>query len=81
MPPMRVLLQHPPVADEAVRFVRLSLEQDLLGGWALIRESGQQGGRSQLRREQYLDHAEAVEAFEAARRQQLKRGFVVAEPT
>ncbi|MFC4728079.1 WGR domain-containing protein [Coralloluteibacterium thermophilus] len=72
---MRVLLQHPPVASEPARFVQLSLEQDLLGGWALVREAGQLGGRSQLRREQFLERDEAVAAFEKAREQQVRRGF------
>ncbi|MBS7456407.1 WGR domain-containing protein [Coralloluteibacterium stylophorae] len=75
---MRLLLQHPPVADEPVRFVRLSLDQDLLGGWTLTRESGQLGGRSTLRRDQFLDRAEADAAFARLRDQQLKRGFVAA---
>ena len=51
------------------------LEPDLLGGWALVRESGQIGGRSTLRREQYLDQASATAALEHARDLQLKRGF------
>ncbi|TKR30874.1 hypothetical protein FCE95_12335 [Luteimonas gilva] len=72
---MRLLLQQRPDGREAPRFVQLMLEADLLGGWALIRESGQIGGRSQLRREQYMDHASALAALEQARDQQLKRGF------
>ena len=55
----------------------LSLLPDLLGGWELLRESGQVGGKSQLRREQYLLQAEATAAFEKARDSQLKRGFQV----
>jgi predicted DNA-binding WGR domain protein len=51
------------------------LEPDLLGGWTLVRETGQIGGRSSLRREQYLDQASAVAAFEHARDSQLKKGF------
>ncbi|TWI00356.1 WGR domain-containing protein [Luteimonas cucumeris] len=72
---MRLLLQQRPDGREAPRFVQLMLEADLLGGWALVRESGQIGGRSQLKREQFLDHASALAALEHARDQQLKRGF------
>ena len=72
---MRLLLQQRPDGREAPRFVQLMLEADLLGGWTLVRETGQIGGRSQLRREQYLDQATAMAAFEHARDQQLKRGF------
>ncbi len=74
---MRLLLQQRPDAAEAPRFVQLMLQPDLLGGWMLVRESGVIGGRSQVRREQYLDHDSAVAALESARDQQLKRGFQV----
>jgi predicted DNA-binding WGR domain protein len=72
---MRLLLQQHPDGREAPRFVQLMLEPDLLGGWALVRETGQIGGRSQVRREQYLDQASALAAFEQARDAQLKKGF------
>jgi predicted DNA-binding WGR domain protein len=72
---MRLLLQQHPDGREAPRFVQLMLEPDLLGGWALVRETGQIGGRSQVRREQYLDQASALAAFEHARDAQLKKGF------
>ena len=72
---MRLLLQQRPSGPEAPRFVQLMLQPDLLGGWTLVRESGQIGGRSTLRKEQYLDQAAALAALEQARDQQLKRGF------
>ena len=72
---MRLLLQQRPDAHEAPRFVQLTLQPDLLGAWTLLRESGQTGGRSTLRREQYMDHASALAALEQARDAQLKRGF------
>jgi predicted DNA-binding WGR domain protein len=75
---MRLLLQQrpdPEHAREAPRFVQLQLEADLLGGWILTRETGQIGGRSTLRREQYLDQDTALAAFERARDQTIKKGF------
>ena len=72
---MRILLQQPPAPGEAPRYVQLTLQPDLVGGWELLRESGQIGGRSQLRREQYLLQDEALAAFEKARDAQLRRGF------
>jgi 3-dehydroquinate synthetase len=75
--PMRVFLQQPPSGNENPRYVQLTLQPDLLGGWELLRESGQVGGRIQLRRELYLQRNEATDAFEKARDQQLKRGFQV----
>ena len=72
---MRLLLQQRPDGNEAPRFVQLRLQPDLLGGWALLRETGLIGGRSTLRREQFPDQALAMAALEAARDAQLKRGF------
>ncbi|MEI2433517.1 MULTISPECIES: WGR domain-containing protein [Lysobacter] len=72
---MRLLLQQRPDGHEAPRFVQLMLQPDLLGGWTLVRESGQIGGRSTVRREQFLDRDSAFVALEQARDQQLKRGF------
>ena len=74
---MRVLMQQPPQAQESPRYVSISLQQDLLGGWVLLRESGLIGGKSQLKREQYLETELAIEAFEKARAVHLKKGFQV----
>ena len=74
---MRVLLQQRPSAGEAPRYVQLTLQPDLFGSWELLRESGQIGGRAQLKREQYLLQDEATAAFEKARDSHVKRGFQV----
>ncbi|MFT3669263.1 MAG: WGR domain-containing protein [Pseudoxanthomonas sp.] len=72
---MRVFLQQRPDAGEAPRYVQLTLQPDLFGGWELLRETGQIGGRATLKREQYLLQDEASAAFEKARDSHLKRGF------
>ena len=72
---MRLLLKQRAEGREAPRFVQLTLQPDLLGGWTLLRETGQTGGRSTLRRVQFLDQASALSALEQARDQQLRRGF------
>ena len=74
---MRLLLQQRPSAGEAAKYVQLTLQQDLLGGWTLLREIGQIGGKSQLRREQFLARDAALSAFEAARDAQVRKGFLV----
>ena len=74
---MRLLLQQRPLAGEPPKYVQLVLQQDLLGGWQLLRESGQTGGKATLRKEQFLDQKQAIDAFEKARDAQLKRGFQV----
>ena len=72
---MRLFLQQRPTAGESPRYVQLTLQPDLFGGWELLRETGQIGGRAQLKREQYLLQDEANAAFEKARDSHLKRGF------
>ena len=72
---MRVFLQQRPDAGEAPRYVQLTLQPELFGGWELLRETGQIGGRAALKREQYLLQDEANAAFEKARDSHLKRGF------
>jgi predicted DNA-binding WGR domain protein len=74
---MRLFLQQKPDGGESPKFVQLILEQDLLGGWSLVKESGFTGGRSQLKREQFLQHDAAIMAFEKARDNQVKRGFQI----
>lgn len=75
--PMRLFMQTQPVASETPKFYQIDLEQDLLGGWTLSREWGQQGGRSSRKRELYLERDEALAAFESARDSQLRRGFQI----
>jgi hypothetical protein len=70
-------MQSMPDAAEAPRYVQIVLEQDLLGGWTLYRESGIQGGKVTLKREVYLERDAAFAAFAKARDLQIKRGFKV----
>lgn len=72
---MRLLLQQRPDGHEAPRFVQLQLQPDLLGGWTLLRESGQTGGRSTLRKSLFADQASALSALQKERDAQLKKGF------
>jgi predicted DNA-binding WGR domain protein len=74
---MRIFLQTPPDAATAPRYYQLHLQQDLLGGWLLLREWGQQGAKSSVKRELFLDHDSALSAFVRARDAQIKRGFLV----
>jgi predicted DNA-binding WGR domain protein len=74
---MRIFLQQRPVAGEPPRFYQLSLQQDLLGGWVLLREWGQPGGRNTAKREVFLDRQDALDALSKARDSQVKRGFQV----
>jgi predicted DNA-binding WGR domain protein len=70
-------MQTKPEASDSPRYYQLVLQQDLLGGWTLYREWGQQGGRASSKREVYLERDDALAAFEHARDLQLRRGFHV----
>ena len=74
---MRLLLQQRPDGREAPRFVQLQLQPDLLGGWTLLRETGQIGGKASLKRELYLERDAALLDFEKARDAQVRKGFLV----
>ena len=53
--PMRLYLQQRPSGGEAPKYVQLTLEQDLFGGWFLVRESGTTGAKATVRREHHVD--------------------------
>ena len=74
---MRLYLQQRPAAGEAPKYVQLTLEQDLFGGFFLVRESGTTGTRPTVKREQFLQRDPAIAALESARDAQVKRGFQV----
>ncbi|GIX39526.1 MAG: hypothetical protein KatS3mg128_0575 [Silanimonas sp.] len=74
---MRLYLQQRPSGGEAPKYVQLTLEQDLFGGWFLVRESGTTGAKATVRREQFLAREQALAAFEAARDAQVRRGFQI----
>jgi predicted DNA-binding WGR domain protein len=74
---MRLFMQSSTTGVEAPRYYQIVLQQDLLGGWTLFREWGQQGGRASSKREVFLERDAALVAFEHARDAQIKRGFRV----
>lgn len=74
---MRIYLQTPLTNDGAARFYHLFLQQDLLGGWTLVKESGYQGASGRVQREHFSSHELAAEAMMKARDQQIKRGYRV----
>ena len=74
---MRIYMQTKPVSTESPRYYEIVLQQDLLGGWMLYREWGQQGGRTSTKREVYLEREDAIAAFTNARDAQVKRGYQV----
>ncbi|CAK0778977.1 WGR domain-containing protein [Gammaproteobacteria bacterium] len=74
---MRIYLQTPFTSERPPRFCMLSLQQDLLEGWTLIRETGYQGSSGQVKRENFGNQEAAEHALEIARDAQIKRGYRV----
>ena len=74
---MRIYMQTQYSPEQPLRFYHLHLQQDLLGGWALIRESGVQGLRGQTRQQYFQDRDAAEQALMEWRDKQLKRGYRV----
>ena len=74
---MRIYLQTPPSSDSAPRFYHLFLQEDLLEGWTLIKESGHQGSAGRLSKLHFDDREQALSAMLKARDDQIKRGYQV----
>lgn len=74
---MRIYLQTPLTSDGATRFYHLFLQQDLLGGWSLVKEWGFQGASGRVQREHYPSYDAAAEAMLKARDLQIARGYRV----
>lgn len=72
---MRLYLQTPPAADTYPRYYHLFLQEDLINGWTLVKESGQQGVSGKVTRLHFNDHDQAMDALIKARDAQIKRGY------
>lgn len=74
---MRIYLQMPPSDDAPPRYYQLVLQEDLLGGWTLLRESGRQDGGGRIKREHYSSREAAEAALIQARDAHVARGYRV----
>jgi predicted DNA-binding WGR domain protein len=74
---MRIYMQIPAMDSKPPRFCSLTLQQDLLEGWTLIRETGYQGSAGRVRREHFPDRESAERALMSARDAQLLQGYQV----
>ncbi len=72
---MRIYMQTPPVDGAPPRFYQLQIQEDLIDGWTLIRESGVQGGRSSYKEAHFECREDAEEALLSLRDQQLRKGY------
>jgi predicted DNA-binding WGR domain protein len=74
---MRIYLQTRPDANTAPRFYLLALQEDLLEGWTLVKETGYQGSKGKVTTQHFDNQEDAMQAMLQARDAQLKRGYQV----
>lgn len=74
---MRIYMQIPTLDNKPARFYQLALQQDLISGWNLIREWGQQGKAGRIKKDHFPDMDAAQTALTKVRDTQLKRGFTI----
>ena len=74
---MRVYMQMIEDPDKASRFYLLMLQEDLIDGWTLVREWGQQGSPGRVKRDHFGNYDAAEHALLKIRDAQLKRGYRV----
>lgn len=70
-------MQTRPQPDQVLRFYQLLLQEDLLGGWSLVRQWGPLGSRGTQRQEHFQTLDDAQDALMAQRDRQLGRGYQV----
>ena len=70
-------MQMPAGGEQPPRFYQLLLQEDLLGGWTLIRESGRLDAGGRVKREYFATRETAERALLKARDGQLARGYRV----
>ncbi|MEJ2396859.1 MAG: WGR domain-containing protein [Gammaproteobacteria bacterium] len=63
--------------DKAPRFYLLMLQEDLIDGWTLVREWGQQGSPGRVKKDHFDSRDDAEHALLKVRDAQLKRGYRV----
>ena len=74
---MRIYMQTPAADNHPPRYYHLVLQEDMLEGWTLIKESGRQDSGGRIKREHYATREEAERALIKAREAQIKRGYRV----
>ena len=74
---MRIYMQMPAPEGRPPRYCHLLLQPDLIDGWMVVRESGEQGRPGRVRREHFAAWEEAEAALARMRDAQLRRGYRV----
>jgi len=74
---MRIFMQNPSDNLRSTRYYHLFLQEDLIDGWTLLVESGEQGRPGRLRREHFANRELAMDKLMSLRDSQLDRGYRV----
>ncbi len=74
---MRIYLQKSAEGPSPPKFYQVLIQQDLIEGWILVREWGNQGSGGRVKREHFATREAAEQALEEAREAQVKRGYQV----
>ncbi|RME33944.1 MAG: WGR domain-containing protein [Gammaproteobacteria bacterium] len=74
---MRIYMQILPADGAPPRYYHLHLQEDLIGGWTLVREWGFQGRGGRVMREHFDSLEDAQAAMVRVRDDQLARGYRV----
>ena len=74
---MHIYMQAINGEDGVPRYYHLVLQEELLGGWSLLREWGLSGARGRSKRENFASRAEAERSLMKYRDAQLARGYRV----
>jgi len=75
---MRIYMQQIPTdTGQAPRFLHLIIQEDLLEGWTLVRESGYQGQSGRIKRSHFEDYDDALRSMMKERDNWTKRGYQV----
>jgi len=74
---MRIYMQTAVEESVPMRFCQLILQQDLLGGWTLIKEHGTQGSKGRLQHEHHESYVDAENAMMRARDVLSNKGYRV----
>ncbi len=74
---MRVYMQILTEEGKPPRFYQLLLQEDLINGWTLVREWGQQGLAGRVKKDHFPNREDAQRALLKVRDAQVKRGYRV----
>lgn len=74
---MRIYLQKSADGNDTPRFYHIVLQEDLIGGWTLVREWGVQGARGRVVQKNFATLEQAQEEMVRIRDQQIRNGFRV----